>query len=96
MPGPDLGPVWPSEPDTNVIANLAAAALGRHHDTIAIRSLATGANHKVYSVIPRSASRSLQGGKKEKEEGGEVSHVFRVALPIDPHLKLESEMAILA
>lgn len=71
-------PIWPSEPDLNVIKEVVASNLGEEEDDFTVQFLANGANHKVYDVFHPSWSKA---------------YLFRIAIPIDPRLKMESEMA---
>ncbi|KAJ1334143.1 phosphotransferase [Microdochium nivale] len=72
-------PLWPLEPNLETIRTLAATALEKDVLDIEVRFLAAGANHNAYEVC----------------DHGRATHVFRVAIPIDPHLKTASEIATL-
>ncbi|OIW29069.1 hypothetical protein CONLIGDRAFT_645208 [Coniochaeta ligniaria NRRL 30616] len=77
-------PIWPSEPKISVIEKIVRSTLsrlgdgGQAKDDFSVEFLAHGDHHKVYEV---------------KDPSWPISYVFRVAIPIDPRLKLESEMA---
>ncbi|KAL6860362.1 hypothetical protein ACO1O0_004389 [Amphichorda felina] len=73
-------PIWPSEPDVAVIKDIVSSALVGKSDDVSVRFLADGAHHKIYEVTHPSHPRP---------------YLFRVAVPVDPCLKLESEMATL-
>lgn len=77
--GFDSQPVWPSEPNVAVIKALVASAL-RVADNFSVQFFAEGAYHKLYEVSDPSWS---------------TAYIFRVAVPILPFYKLESEMATL-
>lgn len=66
-----------------MIRTLAASALDLDTENITVRFLADGANHKVYDIQLSDASPHT------------TSYLFRVAIPIDPTFKLESEVATL-
>lgn len=77
-------PIWPSEPDLAIIREIASSLLmiERARDNVdtlfAVHFLADGARHKIYEVTHPSWT---------------TSYLFRVAIPLDPSLKMESEMA---
>ncbi|KAF3010289.1 hypothetical protein E8E14_004190 [Neopestalotiopsis sp. 37M] len=73
-------PIWPSEPDVAVIKEIIASVLPENTDDFSIEFLAEGARHKVYDVFHQSWSKA---------------YLFRIAVPLDPRLKMESEMATL-
>ncbi|KAF7541830.1 hypothetical protein G7054_g324 [Neopestalotiopsis clavispora] len=73
-------PIWPSEPDVTVIKEIIASVLPENTDDFSIEFLAEGARHKVYDVFHQSWSKA---------------YLFRIAVPLDPRLKMESEMATL-
>jgi aminoglycoside phosphotransferase (APT) family kinase protein len=74
-----LQPKWTTEPSVDAIKIVARQAL-RVESAIEVEFLAQGAFNKLYTI-------SLVG--KEPE------YVLRVALPVDPHFKTESEAATL-
>ncbi|CAG9977305.1 unnamed protein product [Clonostachys byssicola] len=76
-------PIWPSDPDTSIIREIAASALGMPADSLSVRFLDDGANHKVYDISQTNNSPTS------------VAYLFRVAVPVDPVYKMESEMATL-
>jgi hypothetical protein len=76
-------PVWPSDPDTSIINEIAASVLGMPADSLSVRFLDDGANHKVYDISQTNSSPTS------------VAYLFRVAVSIDPVYKIESEMATL-
>lgn len=77
-------PIWPSEPNLAIIRQTASSVLigekaGTNVDNqLAVHFLADGARHKIYEVTHPSWT---------------TSYLFRVAIPLDPSLKMESEMA---
>lgn len=77
-------PIWPSEPDLAIIKQTASSVLiseraGDNVDSLlAVHFLADGARHKIYEVTQPSWT---------------TSYLFRVAIPLDHFLKMESEMA---
>ncbi|KAK3290260.1 phosphotransferase enzyme family-domain-containing protein [Chaetomium fimeti] len=79
-------PIWPHEPDVSVIKNLIWSKYAQPtfanslKEQIEVEFLADGAHHNVYNVSHPAWSAPL---------------VFRVAVPVDPTLKMESEMASL-
>jgi hypothetical protein len=73
-------PIWPSEPDVSVIKDIVASVLPNKEDDFSVQFLADGAHHKVYEVSHSSWS---------------TAYLFRIAIPVDPRLKMESEMATL-
>ncbi|ETS84199.1 hypothetical protein PFICI_02224 [Pestalotiopsis fici W106-1] len=73
-------PIWPSEPDVAVIKDIVASVLPEKEIDFSVQFLADGARHKVYDVSHSSWSKT---------------YLFRVAIPLDPRLKTESEMATL-
>ncbi|KAH6855444.1 kinase-like domain-containing protein [Chaetomium sp. MPI-CAGE-AT-0009] len=84
--GWDSYPIWPTEPDVSVIKNLIwskyaqASFPNSLKEQLEVEFLADGAHHKVYNVSHPAWPAPL---------------VFRVAVPVDPTLKMESEMASL-
>ncbi|GAB1310719.1 hypothetical protein MFIFM68171_00929 [Madurella fahalii] len=84
--GNDSYPIWPSEPKIPIIENIVRLTLSRlgdgHQakDQFSVEFSADGARHKVYEV---------------KHPSWPISYLFRVAIAVDPRLKLESEMATL-
>lgn len=79
--GCDYYPVWPSEePDVAVIKEIVASTLPQEEDDFTVEYLAEGAHHKVYEVSHPAWSKT---------------YIFRIALAVDPRLKVESEMATL-
>lgn len=78
--GRDYYPVWPSEPDVAVIRGIVASALPQEEDDFTVDFLTEGAYHKVYEVSHSAWS---------------TAYIFRIAVAVDPHLKVESEMATL-
>jgi hypothetical protein len=84
--GWDSHPIWPTEPDVSIIKDLIWSKYARPgfanslKEQLEVEFLADGAHHKVYNV---------------KIPGLSALLVFRVAIPIDPTLKLESEMSSL-
>ncbi|ROW14032.1 hypothetical protein VPNG_04066 [Cytospora leucostoma] len=80
--GYDASPIWPSDPDPTILKNIAASlfadASGQPDESLQVKFLADGARHKVYDVTRSS---------------DEANYLLRVAIPLDPHFKLESEMA---
>ncbi|KXX77749.1 Altered inheritance of mitochondria protein 9, mitochondrial [Madurella mycetomatis] len=84
--GIDSYPIWPSEPNIPIIENIVRSVLSRFKgghqakDQFSVEFFADGARHKVYEV---------------KHPSWPISYLFRVAVAVDPHLKLESEMATL-
>lgn len=81
-------PIWPTEPDISIIKNLVWSKYARPNlahseplpdkEQLEIEFLADGAHHKVYDVKHPAWSEPL---------------VFRVAIPIDPTFKIESEVS---
>lgn len=77
-------PIWPSEPDIAVIRQTASSVLigegveSSAENLPAVEFLADGARHKIYEITHPSWT---------------TSYLFRVAVPLDPSLKMESEMA---
>lgn len=81
--GHDSYPIWSSEPDIAAIKGVFASELladDSQHLDISIRYLANGANHKVYEASHSSWP---------------MTYHLRIAIPLDPCLKMESEMATL-
>lgn len=83
--GHDSTPIWPSEPDLEIIRQTALSVIidggveeKRKDDLIAVDFLADGARHKIYQVTNPSWT---------------ASYLLRVAVPLDARLKMESEMA---
>ncbi|CAH0045876.1 unnamed protein product [Clonostachys solani] len=76
-------PIWPSDPDTSIIGEIAASALGIPADSLSVRFLDDGAYHKIYDITQTNSSPTS------------VAYIFRVAVPVDPVYKMESEMATL-
>ncbi|KAF7539759.1 hypothetical protein G7054_g1884 [Neopestalotiopsis clavispora] len=80
-------PIWPAEPDLDAIRRVVVSSLigdGNEDDDgcdITIHFLANGAHHKIYEV-----TRPLW----------DISYLLRVAIAVDPELKMESEMATMA
>ncbi|ROV99537.1 hypothetical protein VMCG_06333 [Cytospora schulzeri] len=79
-------PIWPSDPDLTIIKKLAASLLTETPglpdlSSLQVKFLADGARHKVYELSHPSAY---------------IPYLFRVAIPLDPYYKMESEMATLA
>jgi len=84
-------PVWASEPDLSAIKEIFISELSGNFDEptkalsddpdLHVRFLADGAHHKIYEATHPS---------------WQTAYLLRVAVPIDPCLKLESEMATLA
>ncbi|KAK6220533.1 hypothetical protein LQW54_001978 [Pestalotiopsis sp. IQ-011] len=78
--GRDYCPVWPSEPDVAVIKDIVASAVPQEEDDFTVEFLAEGAHHKVYEASHPAWC---------------TTYIFRIALAVDPRLKVESEMATL-
>lgn len=78
--GHDYYPVWPSEPDVAVIKDIVASALSQEEDDFTVDFITEGAHHKVYKVSHSAWS---------------TTYIFRIAIAVDPRLKVESEMATL-
>lgn len=78
--GLDSYPIWPSEPEIAVIKDMVASVLPEKEDDFSVQFLADGAHHKVYEVSHPSWP---------------TAYLFRIAIAVDPHLKMESEMATL-
>ncbi|KAH7318669.1 hypothetical protein B0I35DRAFT_409522 [Stachybotrys elegans] len=81
--GYDSYPVWPSEPDLAAIKGMFVSQLpgeNSEHLDISIRYLADGAHHKIYEATHSSWP---------------TAYLLRIAVPLDPCLKMESEMATL-
>ncbi|KEZ46250.1 hypothetical protein SAPIO_CDS1147 [Scedosporium apiospermum] len=80
----DPSPIWPFEPDVDIIRNIVQSSIPTEGDDpgdqIRCDFLADGAHHKIYNVTHPSWT---------------TPYLFRVAIPVDPKLKLESEMATL-
>lgn len=83
--GYDSTPIWPSEPDLAIIRQTALSVIidggvteNLEDHLLAVHFLADGARHKIYEVTHPSWT---------------TSYLFRVAIPLDPYLKMESEMA---
>ena len=83
----DRYPIWPSEPDISIIRRISSRCLkalvpASENETIldalSVDFLAEGATHKVYTIRHPKLSQS---------------YVFRVVIPVDPHLHTESEVA---
>jgi hypothetical protein len=73
-----LDPVWPREPDLQVAFRLAMAALPPDHLVDAsISPFSQGAFHKLYLISAPDAT---------------TQYIMRVALPVDPFSKTESEV----
>lgn len=78
-------PIWPSDPDQTVIKKLATSLLADipglpDVSSLQVKFLADGARHKVYEL---------------KHASADIPYLFRVAIPLDPYYKMESEMATL-
>ncbi|KAK2594951.1 hypothetical protein QQS21_007309 [Conoideocrella luteorostrata] len=78
--GFDSSPVWPSEPDLAVSKDVVAAALHVQVQDLSVEFLAEGTHHKVYEISSALWS---------------TFYIFRIAIPIFPFYKMESEMATL-
>ncbi|ROW05407.1 hypothetical protein VSDG_00568 [Cytospora chrysosperma] len=83
--GYDSSPIWPSDPDPTIIKKLAASLLADISglpdvSSLQVKFLADGARHKVYELNHASV---------------DIPYLFRVAVPLDPYYKMESEMATL-
>ncbi|KAK3897648.1 phosphotransferase enzyme family-domain-containing protein [Staphylotrichum tortipilum] len=84
--GWDSHPVWPTEPDVSIIQDLIWSECAPSGSASSLKAqlevdfLADGAHHKVYNVKLPGFSEPL---------------IFRVAVPIDPVLKMESEVSSL-
>ncbi|KAH9990068.1 phosphotransferase enzyme family-domain-containing protein [Xylariaceae sp. FL0662B] len=78
-------PIWPTEPDISIIKDIVTSTLKgkviiNPDSDISVTFLASGAHHKIYEVTQPSWP---------------TTYLFRVAIPLDPCLKVESEMATL-
>lgn len=79
--------IWPTEPDTSIIKSLALEHLGLelpdtlNSDRIEVHFFNQGAFNKLYSI-------SCYGHPK--------TYLLRVALPLVPYYKIESEAAVLS
>ncbi|KAK4042323.1 hypothetical protein C8A01DRAFT_33672 [Parachaetomium inaequale] len=84
--GWDSHPIWPAEPDVSIFKDLVWSRYARPgladslKEQLEIEFLDDGAHHKVYNV---------------KVPGWSAPLIFRVAVPIDPTLKMENEMSSL-
>ncbi|VUC21585.1 unnamed protein product [Clonostachys rosea] len=82
-PGSNSHPIWPSEPDPSTIRAIAAEALRVSADALTVSPLGSGAYHKVYDITKKEQAPACR------------TYLFRVAVPVDPVYKMESEMATL-
>jgi hypothetical protein len=84
--GWDSHPIWPAEPDVSIIKDLIWSRYAQPgfadslKEQVEVEFLDDGAHHKVYTV---------------RVPGWSAPLIFRVAIPIDPTLKMESEMSSL-
>jgi len=79
-------PIWTSEPELNSIKDIVASLIlaepieTSDRDGLKVEFLADGAHHRIYEVNHPSLP---------------TPYLFRVAVPVDPKYKMESEMATL-
>jgi hypothetical protein len=74
----DLEPTWTVEPDLSVLKIITRRELSIPDDMqCEVKFLAGGALNKVYII----------------DCGGDIKHVIRVSLPVQPHFKTMSEFA---
>ncbi len=84
--GWDSHPVWPTEPDASIMKDLVWSECSPSGSASSLKAqlevdfLADGSHHKVYNVTLPGRLEPL---------------IFRVAIPIDPVLKMQSEVASL-
>ena len=76
----ELMPVWPTTPDVSIIKDLAKQYLPQSFTDIKVEYFAEGAINKLYRVWSPDISQQ---------------YLMRVTLPVDPFLKVESEVATL-
>lgn len=76
----ELMPVWPTTPDVSIIRDLAKKYLSQGFTDMKVEYFAEGALNKLYNVLSPNISQQ---------------YLMRVALPVDPFLKVESEVATL-
>ncbi|KAE8342985.1 hypothetical protein BDV24DRAFT_161804 [Aspergillus arachidicola] len=77
----ELVPVWARSPDISVIRSLAVKHLPESHDNVDVTFFAEGSFNKLYCVSSPDIPQD---------------YLIRVALPVDPFFKTESEVATLA
>ena len=84
--GHDSHLIWPSDPDLSIIRDISTSVLSQlagynvDNGPLEVQFLGRGANHRVYEVAHDSLP---------------MPYLFRVAIDLDPTLKIESEMATL-